>query len=100
MKRSNAIWAAFDRGKQIANRGFAIAFELFEFDFGIARRQREDIRRLLHPALVEKELDLLFAETVDVEGATRGEQLEMLDLLVGTSELAGAAGTGPLLAGG
>src|ERR1700677_3109737 len=94
------VAAAFDRGKQIANRRFAIAFELFELDPGIARRQREDIRRLLHPALFEKQLDLLFTETVDIEGAARGEQLEVLDLLVGAGEFAGAAGAGALLAGG
>src|SRR5205814_5416625 len=60
---------------------------------------REDIGGLLHPFLLEEEFDLLFAEAVDVEGATRGEQLQVLDLLVGTGELAGAAGARPLFPG-
>ena len=73
---------------------------LLQLDLAVARRQREDIGRLLHPSLLEEEFDLLLAEAVDVEGAARGEQFQVLDLLVGTGELAGAAGASALLAGG
>ena len=43
--------------------------------------QRKNIGRLLHPSLVEEEFDLLLAETLDIEGAARGEQFQVLDLL-------------------
>ena len=62
--------------------------------------EREDVGRLLDPLFLEEELDLLFAEAFDIEGAARGEQLEMFNLLIGTGELTGAAGAGALLAGG
>src|SRR5712671_6861738 len=88
-----------DRFEQVAHRGLAVAFDFLEPEFRVARFQRKNIGRLLHPAVLEKELDLFFSEAIDVEGAARGEQLEMLDLLVGTGELAGAAGAGALLAG-
>src|SRR5216684_1943786 len=88
-----------DSGKQIAHRGFPVAFMLPEPDLVVARGQREDIGRLFHPSLLEKELDLLFAQPVDIEGAARGKQFQVLDPLVGTGELAGAAGAGALLAG-
>src|SRR6185437_14403286 len=90
---------AFDGGKQIAHRGFAVTFDLLEFYLLVALLQREDIGRLLDPALLEEELDLLFAEPVDVESAPRGEQFQMFDLLERTGELAGAAGPRALLAG-
>ena len=64
-----------DRLEQVAHRGLAVAFDLLEPELYVARFQREDVGRLLHPAVLEKELDLLFAETVDVEGAARSEQL-------------------------
>ncbi len=70
-----------------------------EPDLVVARGQREDIGRLFHPSLLEKEFDLLFAQPVDIEGAARGKQFQVLDPLVGTGELAGAAGAGALLAG-
>src|SRR5207248_6686632 len=88
-----------DRLEQVAHRGLAVAFDFLELDLVVARFQREDIGGLLHPFLLEEEFDLLFAEAVDVEGATRGEQLQVLDLLVGTGELAGAAGARPLFPG-
>src|SRR6185437_4528161 len=72
---------AFDCGEQVAHRGFAVTFDLLELYPLVALRQREDIGRLLDPALFKKELDLLFAEPVDVEGAPRGEQFQVLDLL-------------------
>jgi hypothetical protein len=61
--------ARLDRAEQVAHRGFAITFILFEPDLTIALRQRENLGRLLDPALFEKELDLLVAEAFDVEGA-------------------------------
>src|SRR5438105_13706006 len=88
-----------DRIEQIAHRGLAVTFDFLELDLVVALFQREDIGGLLHPFLLEEEFDLLFAEAVDVEGATRGEQLQVLDLLVGTGELAGAAGARPLFPG-
>src|ERR1700737_2517353 len=88
-----------DGGEQIAYRRLAVAFNLLEPDLDVARRQREDIGRLFHPSLLEKEFDLLLAQPFDVEGAARGEQFQVLDLLVGTGKLAGAAGASALLAG-
>src|SRR6185312_10062759 len=90
---------SLDGGEQIAHRGFAITLVALELDAAVARRQREDVGRLLHPGLLEEELDLLLAEPVDVEGAARGEQFQVLDLLERTGELAGAARAGALLAG-
>ena len=40
-------------------------------DLTIALRQRENFGWLLDPALLKKELDLLVAEALDVEGAAR-----------------------------
>src|SRR3954471_8958847 len=88
-----------DRSEQIAHRSLAIAFDVLQLDPAVARRQREDIGRLLDPALLEEERDLLFAEPIDVEGAARGEQFQMFDLLVGAGKLAAAAGPRALLAG-
>src|ERR1019366_4129155 len=61
---------------------------------------REDVGWLPHPFLLEEEFDLLFAQALDVEGAARAEQLQVLDLLIGAGELAGAARARALLAGG
>src|SRR5256886_15992825 len=91
--------AALDRDKEIAHRGFAVALDLLELQLGVALLQREDIRGLLHPTLVEEVLQLLLAEPVDVEGAARHEQFQMLDLLERTGELARAAGARTFLAG-
>src|SRR6185503_2675096 len=88
-----------DGVEQVLDRGLAVTFDLFELELVVARLQREDVAGLLHPALVEEELDLLLAEPVYIEGAARHEQHEMLDLLERTGELAGAAGAGALLAG-
>src|SRR5438105_3206475 len=90
--------ARVDRVEEIADRGLAVALDLLELELRVAGGQREDIGGLLHPALLKEKRDLLLAETVDVEGAARGEQLEMLDLLIGAGELAGAAGPRALLA--
>jgi hypothetical protein len=56
----------FDGRKQIAHRGFAVTFLSLELDRPVACRQCEDISRLLDPALLEEELDLLLAEAFDV----------------------------------
>src|SRR6185437_5262248 len=88
-----------DGVEQVLDRGLAIALDLFQFQLRVTRLQREDIARLLHPALVEEIFDLLLAEAVDVEGAAGHEQHQMLDLLERTGELAGAAGARALFAG-
>src|ERR1700756_280625 len=88
-----------DRIEEVAHRGLAIALDLLELELGVALLQREDVSRLLHPALLVEELDLLLAEAVDVEGPARHEQQKMLDLLIGTGELAGAARARALFAG-
>src|SRR5581483_2322846 len=83
--------ALLDRREEIADRGLAVAFLFFEADRLVALLQREDVGRFAHPAFVEEQFDLLFAEPLDVEGAARCEQFQMLDLLVRTGEFAGAA---------
>ena len=60
---------SLDGGEQITHRGFAVAFMALELDLVVARGQREDIGRLPHPSLLEKEFDLFLAQAVDVEGA-------------------------------
>src|ERR1035437_5469320 len=90
----------FDRGEQIAHRGLAIALDLFELDLVVARIEREDVGGFRHPLLLEEQFDLLLAQALDVEGAARGEQLEVLYFLVWAGELAGAAPARALLAGG
>src|SRR5882762_4040590 len=82
-----------DGGKQIAHRGFAIAFDLFELELAVALLQREDIRRLPHPFLIEEVLQLLLAEPVDVEGSARHEQFQVLDLLVREETATGEEGS-------
>src|SRR5439155_1237428 len=80
--------AAFDRGKEIAHRGFAVALDLLELKLVVALLQREDVGGLLHPPLVEEVLKLFLAEPVDIEGAPRDEQFQMFGLLERTGELA------------
>ena len=82
----------FDGVEQIADRQFAEALLLLQLDFRVARLEREDVARLLDPALLEEQLDLLLAQPLDVERAARDEMLQVLDLLVRAGELAGAAG--------
>src|SRR6202012_33163 len=64
----------------------------------VARLEREDVGRLLDPAALEEHLDLLVAEPLDVEGAARGEVLQVLDALERARELARAAEAHALLA--
>src|SRR5262249_28150810 len=85
------IAPCLDRAEQISHRGLAVAFLLLEPDFLVALLQRENIGRLPHPALLVEELDLLLAETVDIERAARHEMLEMLDRLMRPGELPTAA---------
>src|SRR3569832_1017249 len=89
----------FDRGKEIAYGSRAVTFDVFKFQPGVALLQREDISGLPHPFLVEEILQLLLAEPVDVEGAPRHEQFQVLDLLERTGELARAPRARTLLAG-
>src|SRR5262245_65635183 len=89
-----------DRMEQIAHRQCAEAFLLLELDFRIARFEREDVGRLLDPALLEEQRDLLLAQPLDVEGPAGDEMLQMLDFLRRAGELAGAARDRPFLAGG
>ena len=51
-----------DGGEQVAHRGLAKAFDLFEMDFLVALLQRENIRRLPDPLLLVEQLDLLLAQ--------------------------------------
>src|SRR5262249_4822130 len=87
-----------DRAEQVADRQFAEAFFLFELDLRIARLEREDVGRLLHPAALEKKLDLLLAQPLDVEGAPGDEMFQILAFLERACELAGATRNGALLA--
>src|SRR5882762_9889960 len=86
-----------DRSKQVADRSRAIALFVFEFYSIVALFERENVRGLPHPFLLEEHFDLLFAEAVDVEGPARGEQHQVLNLLERTGELAGAARARTLL---
>src|SRR4051812_27964628 len=89
-----------DRPEQVTNRRRAVTLDLFELElFPVARFQREDVGRLLEPALLKEIIDLLFAEPVDVEGAARHEKLQVLGFLERTGDLAGAAKAHALLAG-
>src|SRR6201988_1360365 len=94
------VAAILDRGKEIAHRGLAVAFDVLQLEFVVALRQREDVGALFYKTLVEEILQLLLAEAVDVERPSRHEQLQVLDLLERTGELAGAAGARALLARG
>src|SRR5262249_28061988 len=89
-----------DRMEQIADRQCAESFLLLELDFRIARLEREDVGRLLDPALLEEQRDLLLAQPFDVESPAGDEMLQMFDFLRRAGELAGAARDRPLLAGG
>ncbi len=87
------VAARVDGVEQIAGGGLAPAFALGKLGRGarIARLQGEDVgRRLDQPFLVEG-LDVLLAETLDVEGIARDEMLEPLDALGGADQPAGAA---------
>ena len=43
--------------------------------------QCENVGGLLHPLFFKEQLDLLLTQTLDIEGPTRDEQHQMLDLL-------------------
>src|SRR5712691_2355587 len=88
-----------DRAEQVAHRELAEALLLLELDLGVARFEGENVGGLLDPALLEKELDLLLAQALDVEGAAGDEMLEVLDLLIRAGELSGATRDRALLAG-
>src|SRR4051812_36317794 len=85
------ISAYRNRRKQISHGGFPKTFHLIELDLDVAHFEREDICWLLDPAVREKQRDLLFAQSLDIEGTARDEMPEVLDLLIGACELAGAA---------
>src|SRR5439155_12534940 len=70
-----------DRCKEIANRGRAIALDLFQLQLVVAFLEGKNVGRLLHPFLVEEILQLFFTETIDVERPPRHEQFQVLDLL-------------------
>src|ERR1041384_7960558 len=88
-----------DCGKQVTHGGLAEAFDLLQADFVVAVLKGENLGRLLDPAALVEQLDLLVAKPVNVEGAARHEMLEMLDDLIGTSEFTGAAGDRAFFAG-
>src|SRR5262249_747638 len=89
-----------DRMEQIADRQCAESFLLLELDFRIARFEREDVGRLLDPALLEEQRDLLRPQPLDVDGPAGAKMLQMSDFLRRAGELAGAARDRPFLAGG
>src|SRR5258708_38990173 len=88
-----------DRLKQVAYRGFTVSLNLLEFDLLVALGKRENVRWLLDPPLLEEKLDLLLAQSFDIEGASRTKSLQVLDLLIRTGKYACAPATAPLLAG-
>jgi polyferredoxin len=93
---SSAMSRRLDRVEQLLRRGLAIAFAVLQplQPVGlVARLQREDVRRLAdrQQAVVVKELDLLFAQAIDVEGLARDEVLEVFLALERAGELARAA---------
>ena len=83
--------AGGNRREKIAYGKFAVAFALLQPDGVVARLEGEDVGGFLQPTLRREQLDLLFAQALDVEGAARNEMLEVLDLLKRAGELAGAA---------
>src|SRR4030088_3123207 len=86
--------------EQIAHRDFGKTLLLLELDGGVAGFEGEDVGRLLDPALLEEQRDLLLAQALDIEGAARHEVAQMLDLLMRARELAAEAGARALLAPG
>src|SRR5208282_5622480 len=89
--------ARCDRVEQVPHRDGAEPFPLLQADLGVAALQREDVGGLLDEPLLEEQRDLLFPEPFDVEGATRHDVAQVLDLLVRAGELAAAAGDRALL---
>src|SRR6478672_8546361 len=89
-----------DRFVEIADRNLAVTLDLLEIDLLVALAEREDVGRLLDPALLVEQHDLLLAEAFDVEGAARHEMPQVFHALERTGELAGAVGAGALLAAG
>src|SRR5205814_10300909 len=87
-----------DRFEQIADRQFAKTFLLPEPDVLIARLEGKNVGRLLYPAALEEQHDLLLAQPLDVERAPGNEMLQMLDFLERAGELAAAARNRSLLA--
>src|SRR5262245_11196268 len=82
--------ARLDRVEQVTHRDFAETL-LRQQVVLVLLLQGEDVRRLLHPFFVEEQLDLFLAKPLDIEGAARAEQFEMLDFLEWTGEFARAA---------
>src|SRR5947209_7053099 len=62
--------------------------------------EREYLGGFADPPLVEEQLDLFIAETLDFERTPRHEMFEVFDFLKWTRELAGAARAGALGAAG
>src|SRR5262249_49348794 len=83
--------------EQVADRNFAETFMLLQLDLRIALLEHEDVGRLLYPALLKEQRDLLFPQPVDIERAAGNEMLQMLNFLRRTGELASAAGNHALL---
>src|SRR5947209_19613609 len=92
--------ARFDRGEEIAHRGFAIAFAFDELcrGFGVALGKRENVGCRAHEALGKEHLDLLVAEPLDIESVARAEMFQPLDRLRFADEAAGAAANDILVA--
>src|SRR5262249_37402077 len=83
--------------EQVADRNFAETFMLLQLDLRIALLEHEDVGRLLYPALLKEQRDLLFPQPVDIERAAGNEMLQMLNFLRRTGELASAADNHDLL---
>src|SRR6185437_4617614 len=91
VKRDRA--ARLDGAEQVSRRCLAEAlpFSQGRMALPVTFTKRENVGRRADQPLAEKELDQLFAQSLDVEGVARHEMLEALDRLGRTDERAGAA---------
>ena len=86
--------AGLDGAEEVGGRGLAPALQLGELRERVAAvllLQVEDVRRAPHPTLGVECLDLLGAETLDVEGVAGDEVAQPLQRLGRANQTAGAA---------
>ena len=83
----------FDSAEELLRGGRAPPFPVGKLrgGAGVADLERENIRRRLDQAIVVEGLDVLLAESFDVEGVARHEVLQALDALRRADQPAGAA---------
>src|SRR5436305_14136175 len=74
--------ARLDGTKQVAHRDLAEAFDLLQFDLGVARLERKNFSGLLHPVLLEEQLNLLFTQPLDVHRSAGYEVPQVLNFLI------------------